>query len=55
MELCFLARRLDYTVVELPVTWRNGAHSSVRALGDSLNVFLDVFRIRWNDVRGLYR
>ena len=21
----------------------------------SLNVFLDVFRIRWNDVRGLYR
>jgi len=41
-KLCFLARKLDYTIVELPVTWCNGAHSSVRALRDSLNVILDV-------------
>ena len=55
VELCFLARKLDYTVVELPVTWRNGPQSSVRALGDSLIVVRDVFRVRWNDLRGLYR
>jgi dolichyl-phosphate beta-glucosyltransferase len=55
VELCYLARRFGLRLAELPVTWRDREHSSVRLLRDPLNMIVDILRIRLNDLRGLYR
>jgi len=55
VEICYLARRFGLRLVELPVTWRDREHSSVRLLRDPLNMILDILRIRLNELRGLYR
>lgn len=56
IELLFLARRLfNLNVKEAPVTWYDSAASQVRLLKDSLKMFLDIFRIRWNGLRGVYK
>jgi dolichyl-phosphate beta-glucosyltransferase len=55
VELLFIARTLGLTIAELPVTWRNSAETRVHTLKDSLRMFRDLCRIRWNSVRGKYR
>lgn len=55
VEVLFLARRLGYHVKEVPITWHYGVETKVDPLRDSLRNFRDVLRVRWNDVRGLYR
>lgn len=47
VELVYLAQKLGYKIVEQPVVWRNAAGSRVRIVSDSLNMFLDLLRIRW--------
>lgn len=47
VEIIFLAQRLGYRILEAPVVWRNSAQSKVRIISDSLNMFLDLLRIRW--------
>jgi dolichyl-phosphate beta-glucosyltransferase len=54
VEMLFLAGRSGLVVREVPVTWRNSPHSQVNILGDSLNMFLDLFRIRWYRLTGVY-
>ncbi len=46
-EIVFLAQRLKYRILEMPVIWRNSPNSRVHVIKDSLNMFLDLFRIRW--------
>ena len=54
VELLFLARKYKFSIHELPIRWINREDSRVTILGDSLSMFLDLFRIRLNDWRGLY-
>jgi glycosyltransferase involved in cell wall biosynthesis len=54
VELLFLARRLGYRVVEVPVTWRHVPASRVDPLRDTLRMLSDVLRVRWNAWRGRY-
>jgi glycosyltransferase involved in cell wall biosynthesis len=54
-ELLFIARRLGYKTIEVPVRWSHSEGTKVSMFGDSLNMFLDLLRIRWNQVRGRYR
>ncbi|MGC9969812.1 MAG: dolichyl-phosphate beta-glucosyltransferase [Bryobacteraceae bacterium] len=54
-EVLFIARKLGYKMVEVPVRWSHSAGTKVSMLGDSVNMFLDLLRIRWNQIRGLYR
>jgi len=46
VEVLWLAERLGFRVVEVPVTWRNDPSSRVRPLGDSLQMLADVVRLR---------
>lgn len=52
-EIIFLARKYGYTIFEMPVDWANKTGSKVR-VGDGVGSLVDLFRIRWYDVRGEY-
>jgi dolichyl-phosphate beta-glucosyltransferase len=56
VEILLLARRLDLSVVELPVVWTAVEGSSVRRVADSMHAAADVVRIaaRWTP-RGVAR
>lgn len=53
-EVLFLARRLGYQVVEVPIEWHFSADSRVRPVSDTLEMVRDLARIRWNAWRGVY-
>jgi len=46
VELIFLASRLGYKLVEIPVEWINEPNSRVRMIADPLLMFADVLRLR---------
>ncbi len=52
-EVLFLARKLGYTVLEIPVRWNNAEGSKVSLLSGASS-FLDLLRVRLNDLRGIY-
>ena len=54
VEALFIARRLGYAVVEVPVKWNDVAGTKVSAIG-GLAAFLDPLRVRWHEIRGRYR
>jgi len=53
-ELLYLARRHGLRAVEVPVRWGHSPATKVNMLRDSLQMFLDVFVIRWNSLLGRY-
>src|SRR6267378_3401943 len=53
-ELLFLARRHGLRAVEIPVRWGHSPATKVSMLHDSVQMFIDVFTIRWNSLRGRY-
>ena len=54
-ELLYLARHHGLKSVEIPVRWAHSPATKVNMLRDSVQMFLDVFTIRWNSMRGRYR
>jgi dolichyl-phosphate beta-glucosyltransferase len=56
VEILLLARRLEHSVIELPVDWTAVEGSSVRRVADSAQAAIDVLRIaaRWTP-RGVAR
>ena len=53
-EILYLARHHGLSIVEVPVRWSHSPATKVNMLRDSLQMFLDIFVIRWNGVRGRY-
>ncbi|MGC1617292.1 MAG: dolichyl-phosphate beta-glucosyltransferase [Candidatus Acidiferrum sp.] len=53
-ELLYLARHHGLHTVEIPVRWGHSHATKVNMLRDSIQMFADVFTIRWNAVRGRY-
>jgi len=54
-ELLYLARHHGLSTVEVPVHWSHSPATKVNMMRDSVQMFLDVFLIRWNSLRGRYR
>ena len=54
-ELLYLARHHGLSIAEVPVRWAHSPATKVNMLRDSVQMFLDVFVIRWNALRGRYR
>jgi glycosyltransferase involved in cell wall biosynthesis len=54
-ELLYLARHHGLSIKEVPVRWAHSPATKVNMMRDSVQMFLDVFVIRWNALRGLYR
>jgi dolichyl-phosphate beta-glucosyltransferase len=54
VEVLFIARRLGYRTLEVPVRWNDVAGTKVMMLG-ALAAFLDPLKIRWNSIAGKYK
>lgn len=54
VEVLFIARRLGYRVVEVPVRWNDAAGTKV-SMWRGMTAFLDPLKVRWNSIRGCYR
>lgn len=55
VEALFIARRLGFSISEVPIPWRYHAHSRVKVLRDSLQMGMDLLRIRLNALKGIYK
>jgi glycosyltransferase involved in cell wall biosynthesis len=53
-ELLYLARHHGLSIVEVSVRWAHSPATKVNMMRDSVLMFLDVFRIRWNGLCGKY-
>ena len=53
-ELLYLARHHGLRTVEIPVRWGHSAATKVSMLRDSIQMFVDIFTIRWNALTGCY-
>ncbi len=53
VEILYIARKLGFRIVEIPVVWRDVAGSRVR-LSSGARAFLDVLRVRLQDLKGQY-
>src|SRR5438128_2656628 len=53
-ELLYLARHHGLRAVEIPVRWGHSPATKISMLRDSIQMFIDVFTIRWNSLRGRY-
>lgn len=54
-ELLYLARHHGLSTIEVPVRWAHSPATKVSMMRDSLQMFLDIFIIRRNALRGRYR
>jgi dolichyl-phosphate beta-glucosyltransferase len=53
-ELLYLARHHGLRSIEIPVRWGHSPATKVNMFRDSVQMFLDVFIIRWNSLTGRY-
>ena len=54
VEVLFIAQRLGYRTLEVPVRWNDVAGTKVR-MGSGLAAFLDPLKVRWNGITGMYK
>jgi len=54
VELLKIALKKGYRIKEVPVRWLNNVQSKVNPFSDSVRMFIDLIKIRCNDLRGLY-
>ena len=55
VEALFIARKLGFKIVEIPIHWHHHPHSTVKVFRDSIRMGIDLIKIRLNDLRGRYR
>ena len=55
VEVLYLALKWGYRVKEVPVQWYYSAGTKVNPLKDTFRMIKDILKVRYNDVRGLYR
>ena len=53
-EILFLARRMGYEIIEVPVKWKNDRATKVRLAHDIIHSFKGLVLIRLNAARGSY-
>ena len=54
VEVLYIARRLGYRTVEVPVRWNDAPGTKVSMLLGAKG-FLDTLKVRWNGLTGKYR
>lgn len=55
VELLFLAQKEHYKIKEVPIIWHHVATTRVNPIKDSARMFMDVLKIRVNDIKGFYK
>lgn len=54
VEVLFIALQRHLKIVEVPIAWHYMANSRISPLRDAFNMVVQVLKIRWNGLRGLY-
>ena len=54
VEVLFIALRRGYKIIEVPINWYYFPGSRIHVIRDSINMFLDLFKIRINWMKNLY-
>lgn len=54
LEFLFLAKKFNYKIKEIPVTWRHVETKNVNFFRDSLETIFDIVKIKYNDLRNQY-
>jgi hypothetical protein len=54
VEVLFIALRRGYRIVEVPIQWYYFPASRINVIRDSVNMFLDLFKIRLNWINKHY-
>lgn len=54
VEILYIARKLGLRIAEVPVSWQESSESRLK-LTTPLTMLGDIIRVRWNDLRGMYR
>jgi glycosyltransferase involved in cell wall biosynthesis len=54
IELLYIARRRNYRIVEIPISWYFRDESKVSPIKDAIQMILDMIQIRRNAGQGLY-
>jgi glycosyltransferase involved in cell wall biosynthesis len=54
VELLYIASRLSYPILEIPIPWYFNPESKINVIRDSWKMFLDLLTIRRNGRQGLY-
>jgi dolichyl-phosphate beta-glucosyltransferase len=54
VEALFIARKLGFKIVEIPIHWYHDPHSTVKVFRDSIQMGIDLLKIRFNDLLGKY-
>jgi dolichyl-phosphate beta-glucosyltransferase len=54
-ELLFLANKLRLRTAEIPVEWAHDHRSKINPLRDGFKMGVEILKVRWNDLRGVYR
>ncbi len=55
VEVLYLALKWGYRVKEVPVQWYYAPGTKVNPLKDTFRMIKDILKVRYNDLRGLYR
>lgn len=53
-EILFLAQRHGLRIVEIPVRWAHDPRTKVHVMRDSVRMFEDLWKVRWNARLGRY-
>jgi len=53
-EILYIAKKRGLKLLEIPVVWNDAEGSTLNYFTDSIKMFLDLMRIRLNDIAGRY-
>ena len=54
VELLFLAKKIGFTITEVPIIWKHAKSDRVSPIKDSVRMLRDIIRIRFADLKGSY-
>ena len=54
LEFLFTAKKLGFTITEVPVTWRHVETKNVHFINDSIETLSDMMKIRYYYLNGKY-
>src|ERR1022692_4047998 len=54
-ELLFLARKFKLRTSEVAVAWAHDHRSKINPLRDGMKMGVEILKVRWNDLHGVYR
>lgn len=48
VEQLVIAKKLGFSVKEVPISWQNDERSKIKIIRDTVQMFCDLMRVRWN-------